>query len=179
MTGFEALADAKLLCRAVVVTGVADTPEDAARRCETHGVTHAIDSSVGRLAAMKSVRYRYAIAPAPDELEAHGTIAVRPMPDLAAAVNEVFRTFGYWKTVTMGTRPTLYLDFRNVHLEQASEEQFNEFSKLSEAAFGVEWHRADGRTRYLAPSGIQKWGVVGPDGKPNHSAMTARPAPLA
>lgn len=153
--------------------------DHAAEQCKNHGVTHAIGGSVALLAKLHTVRWRYAVAPTEEDQE--GLIAaVRPVPDLAAAVNEIYRTFGYWKTVTMGTRPTLHLKFYNVHLEQATAEQLAEFCALSEAAFGIEWHRgAEGQIGYIAKTlGEQRWGVVGADGKPDHSDMkTPGPRP--
>lgn len=51
--------------------------------------------------------------------------------------------------------------FYNGHLADASEELFNEFSKLSEELFEVTWIKDEGKMKYRAVSGVQKSGTVG------------------
>ena len=66
--------------------------------------------------------------------------------------------------------------FYTCHLSQLSDEELKEFSKLSEAAFGIEFVRDDKGIMFRQPQtnsfyGWQLWGVIGPDGKPDHSSM--------
>jgi hypothetical protein len=51
--------------------------------------------------------------------------------------------------------------FYHNHLEDATSEQLEEYSKLSDELLGVSWDSHEGEIRYRAVPGIQKWGVVG------------------
>ena len=62
------------------------------------------------------------------------------------------------------------------HLNQLSDAELSEFSELSVAALNIEFVRNVKGTRIMSPEpncayGYQLWGVIGPDGKPDHSRM--------
>lgn len=68
-----------------------------------------------------------------------------------------------------------FTKFYNSHLEHATDEQLAEFSELSKACLGIEWSRHfpghEGKLTFFTVPGRQWWGVIGPDGKPNHDEM--------
>ncbi len=48
---------------------------------------------------------------------------------------------GYWSRGIRGKYQTLYFKFYNIHLHDASVEEFAEFAELSKRIFGIEWQR--------------------------------------
>lgn len=68
---------------------------------------------------------------------------------------------GYWQRAILGKRPTLFCKWYNEHLEDMTDEQFQEFSQISKTLFGVEWHKdPDKGIGYKARRGHQSAGVV-------------------
>lgn len=79
---------------------------------------------------------------------------------------------GHWTRVERGHRETLHLKFYSNHLADATDAEFAEYSVISKEVFAVEWERdADLRLKWRAVRGIQLYGDIGADGKPDHSKM--------
>jgi hypothetical protein len=62
-------------------------------------------------------------------------------------------------------------EFYNVHLLEATRDEFIEFNVLSQACFGVEWFDDNNKVMYNATPGCQWWGIIDEDGNPDFSRM--------
>lgn len=65
----------------------------------------------------------------------------------------------------------LHAKFYTEHLRDATPEQLAAFDRVARPAVGVEFFRDERGTGYRAPRDRQWFGVVGPDGQPDHGKM--------
>lgn len=81
---------------------------------------------------------------------------------------------GYWTRTRRGHKEHLFCKFYNIHLEDATEEEFQEFSELSLKIFGIKWVRHPEKgLGYSCPKtnsfyGYQRAGVINEQGVPVH-----------